>query len=223
MEIIESVLSVGDGYYLGGHYKVEIVHVMKTRGYRYENKEEKGEWYEFRYKMLKQCGYYITNYPSMESLEKNIGYSFQTLNLRPTSSSRHHQVQTPMLSNLIDQRLLAFTIRSKTNIVFQCEFGTPPNEFHHWKSVVMPTAFTLQQPYTSKEAGYGNAIYELLGNRITYADEYVDAGIVFDFENGTSLQFGLKEPKYDSITYEGPNELSHEWYVMPDYDDLDSY
>lgn len=214
MKLTKQILAFGEGIYLGTLYKVEIARLWQVTAYRYEARDLHTEWYELSYKRSHDRTFSRSSYPK-EFLDARLPHWFANLQLHHTPHAPTFQIVTVM-ERLIEQPMIAFRISQDAYRPFQCEFGKRPYDLHEWDSVVMPTIKTLHHTYTAQDPNFGNALYELLGQTVMYADEYVDAGIIFDFANGSSLEFNLKQPKYDFIKYKGPNEVEYDWYVALD-------
>lgn len=213
MRLTETVIAVGEGTHLGTMYRIETAHLQKVRAYRYQNQEIIEEWFELRYKTTKSDKFEYNHFPTASALELQLKRWFTDLTLHATSDSRHNQERTPPLSALMGQPFVSFTLNWDKWLPFECKFGKAPYDIHTWESFVLPTIST------TNDVGFSNALYELLGQTVTYVDEYVDAGIVFDFENGSSLEFNLNTPKYGVISYKGPDNTGSTWYIPSEAED----
>lgn len=210
MRLTETVIEVGEGTHLDTVYRIETAHLQKVRAYRYQNQETIEEWFELRYKTFKSDKFEYNHFSTASALELQLKRWFTDLTLHATPTSRHHQERIPPLSALIGQPFISFTLNLDESLPFQCKFGKAPYDIHTWESIVLPSVST------ANDVGFANALYELLGQVVTYVDEYVDAGIVFDFENGSSLEFNLNTPKYGLISYKGPDNTGATWYTPPE-------
>lgn len=71
----------------------------------------------------------------------------------------------------------------------QLRFDSPPLNLYTWPSVHRPAGEVLDRG----AKGYLEAIVELIGRRVLSSDEFLDLGLVLDFEGGTQLAVPLSK------------------------------
>ncbi|MEN6300663.1 MAG: hypothetical protein ABFD51_12265 [Anaerolineaceae bacterium] len=131
--------------------------------------------------------------------------NFTHLNLSPVENPQPVQVKYP-LNDLVGKYLSSITFFMD---YVKIEIDGSRFIFYYW-----PIIQCGEQIITHKKIRYQNELCKLIGNKIKLVDEYLDLGLLIEFEDSRFIHIPLKvEEAYPIPHIAEYHGLNHEWIL----------
>ncbi len=184
MVCTETITATGTGtWYLA--YEVSLATIISHFRSRYSPNEIIVVRYELRFRKPGEIQWNHREFNTDTERGNFIQQAFSELALQPNT------MPAPMpcghlLSPLVGEQL--------SSITFVMDYLQIHFNQHRFNAYAWPVVWANNQRYAYGEAGYRDAICSLIAKSVTRFEEYLDAGLVFEFGDSYSLEIPISDP-----------------------------
>lgn len=150
----------------------------------------------------------IRIFSSEEERAAFLNKNFSNLNLLPIENPQAVLIKYP-LNDLIGKYLTSITFFMD---FVQIHIDNAIFDFYYW-----PLIHHGEKIISHKTVKYHHELCKLIGNKIKLVDEYLDLGLVIEFEDNSMVNIPLKVEQTDPIPeiaeYHGPNKEWIMWQI----------
>ena len=180
MRCVETLTASGTGFW-GPNYELELVRNTVVYASRYEDRERIEVSYGLRFKQPPDSTWGGRSFKSEAERSAFLKGSFTELALEEWKEERPCD---SVVAGVVGEYLSAVTFVMD---YLQIDFSGHTFNLYRWPTVsIAGRAMHRQSP------GYRDALCSLIGKALLLVDEYLDAGLVFDFQDECSLELSLK-------------------------------
>jgi hypothetical protein len=204
----EMTTAIGTGTW-DASYEISLVTVKRVYTELSGDKQAIVVAYELRFKRPSSSSWDFRIFDSEEKRESFLSESFSHLNLDRVPDNLGQKPCFNLLSDLVGEYV--------SSVTFVMDYLQIGFNGHNLSLYVWPIVEDTRGRLTEGDEGYRNAVCSLIGKRVKAADEYLDAGIVVDFEEGHRLQVPLRvSGEFDLpeiAMYQGTKGIWNVWQV----------
>ncbi len=204
MNFTERITAVGAGtWYL--QYEVALAEVTRHFRSRYGVKEITTVVYQLRFKSPSEVKWNKREFATEMDRTTFVEKAFSELNLDPVVEAKL-TAYAHFLSSIVGERLSAVT--------FVMDYVQIQFDGHYFTNYAWPIVFVDRRRFIQSDSTYRNALCSLIAKRVSRFEEYLDAGLVFEFEDSSSLEMPTStqdETLVEYINYNGPDGTWNVW------------
>ena len=200
MALTDTVTAHGTGTWYR-QYNVVLATTSDSLRSRYAQKEMTFVQYELRFNIPGSKEWDCRRFDTDSSRDAFIQRSFSQLSIEAVSEPKLLPA-SHVLSSSVGERLDSITADFD---LINLRFGQHRLGAYDW-----PMVHLGMQAHSPEEAGYLERLRSFIGKQVARFEEYVDAGLVFEFSSGLSLEIPTAGPSV-SVTYCGPRLGYWDW------------
>jgi len=205
MENYETITASGSAFW-GKDYQVDLIKFLKIYKSRSTDYKRELTTFGFRFTASQSHQADVRIFSSEDERSVFMTQNFTNINFIPIKAPQ--VARTPyILDNVIGEYLSSITFVMD---YMQIDFNGYGFIFYNW-----PIIHSMEIVYEQQDISYRNKFCELIGKKVILVEEFLDLGLVIEFQNGIFINIPLKiEKSFDSISeiaeYSGQKQ---EWMV----------
>lgn len=203
----ETITATGTGtWYLA--YEVSLATITSHFRSKYSPNKTIIVRYELRFRQPGDTQWNYREFGTDTGRGDFIQQAFSEITLQPIA------MPTPMpcghlLSPIVGEQL--------SSVTFVMDYIQIHFNQHGFSAYAWPVVWADNQRHAYGEAGYRDAVCSLITKSVTRFEEYLDAGLVFEFGDGYSLEISTSDPTGELVEvaeYHGPDGVWMVWGLM---------